>query len=362
MDKEFILKVATGGAFQLAKAREDVVGVFVCGSIINDSSNWRPDYSDVDLRAVVNTAEQEAGYYEMKYGVPLEWMFVPKRRFDTREELLSTAFLAPELVNGVIIYDPTGWLQQVKDDILLTYAHPSYRIARSERLLNAARQLYQHIRKLFDAQEHVPLWDVRCAIFWTGETPSLLLNEIPNHRRLMVDLRETGERLGAPQLYSLGMETIGADRVEASDVEDALADALDTISYINQVNDRPHFHLSLDKREYWEHGIQQLISDGDHLEVLWPLLTLISAIQPTLAHIELGESSEPYDSERIAYYRLRYRSFLNRLGFLSRDDFRQRLIKLDKWMDEVERIIKTLDYEIETGYSRTLPTLYQQDT
>ncbi len=352
MDKEFCLEVATEGAFQLAKVREDVVGVFVCGSITNDASNWRPDYSDVDLRVVVNTTEQEAGYYEMKYGVPLEWMFVPKRRFEPREELLSSAFLAPELVNGVIIYDPTGWLQQVKEEIQFTYAHPSYRIARGERLLNAARQLYQRIRELFDAQEHVPLWDVRCAIFWTGETPSLLLNEIPNHRRLMVDLREMSTRLDAPGLYPLGMETIGADRVEALDVEVLTDVVLETISYINAVNDRPHFHLSLDKREYWEHGVQQLISDGDHLEVLWPLLTLISAIQPTLAHIESDASSEFYDSERIKYYRLRCRRFLNQLGFLTRDDFQQRLIKLDNWMDEVERVIerqryKTLDCEIE---------------
>ena len=332
MDKEFCLEVATEGAFQLAKGREDVVGVFVCGSITHDVSNWRSDYSDVDLRVVVNTTEQEPGYYEMVQGVPLEWMFLPKRRFDTHEELLSAAFLASELVNGVIIYDPTGWLQQVKNEVQFTYDHPSYRIARGERLLNAAKQLYQHIQKLFDAQEHVPLWDVRCAIFWTGETPSLLLNEIPNHRRLMVNLREVGERLGAPELYSLGMETIGVDGdISQYDVEGALTDTLETISYINQVNDRPHFHLSLDKCEYWEHGVQQMFADGDHLEALWPLLTLTSAIQPTLAQM-MHSNATKHSIAKLKY-------FLNQLGFLSREDFQQRLITLDKWIDRVEREI-----------------------
>ena len=327
MDKEFCLEVATNAAKQMAQEREDIISVFVCGSM---TKNPPPAYADVDLRVVIAAEGTEASYYEIKQGVPLEWMFVPKRRFDTREDLLSTAFLASELVNGIIIHDPTNWLQQVKDDIRLIYGHPSYRIARSQRLLNSAKQLYEQIQKLFEAQEHVPLWDVRCVIFWTGETPSLLLNEIPNHRRLMIDLKEVGARLDAPELYPLGMETLGANRVEVPEIESFLTDALDTITYVNSVSDRPHFHLSLEKCEYWEHGIQQMLADEDDLEVLWPLLTLVSAIQPTLAHIESAESS--------GYY-LRCRYFLNRLGFLSRDDFKQKLIRLAGWMETVDLLI-----------------------
>ena len=327
MDKEFCLEVATNAAKQMAQEREDIISVFVCGSM---TKNPPPAYADVDLRVVIAAEETEASYYEIKQGVPLEWMFVPKRRFDTREDLLSAAFLASELVNGIIIHDPTNWLQQVKDDIRLIYGHPSYRIARSQRLLNSAKQLYGQIQKLFEAEEHVPLWDVRCVIFWTGETPSLLLNEIPNHRRLMIDLKEVGARLDAPELYPLGMETLGANRVEIPEIESFLTDALDTITYVNSVSDRPHFHLSLEKCEYWEHGIQQMLADEDDLEVLWPLLTLVSAIQPTLAHIESAESS--------GYY-LRCRYFLNRLGFLSRDDFKQKLIRLAGWMETVDLLI-----------------------
>ena len=327
MDKEFCLEVATNAAKQMAQEREDIISVFVCGSM---TKNPPPAYADVDLRVVIAAEGTEASYYEIKQGVPLEWMFVPKRRFDTREDLLSTAFLASELVNGIIIHDPTNWLQQVKDDIRLIYGHPSYRIARSQRLLNSAKQLYEQIQKLFEAEEHVPLWDVRCVIFWTGETPSLLLNEIPNHRRLMIDLKEVGARLDAPELYPLGMETLGANRVEVPEIESFLTDALDTITYVNSVSDRPHFHLSLEKCEYWEHGIQQMLADEDDLEVLWPLLTLVSAIQPTLAHIESAESS--------GYY-LRCRYFLNRLGFLSRDDFKQKLIRLAGWMETVDLLI-----------------------
>ncbi len=327
MNREFCLEVATNAAKQMAQEREDMISVFVCGSM---TKNPPPAYADVDLRVVIAAEETEASYYEIKQGVPLEWMFVPKRRFDTREDLLSAAFLASELVNGIIIHDPTNWLQQVKDDIRLIYGHPSYRIARSQRLLNSAKQLYRQIQKLFEAEEHVPLWDVRCVIFWTGETPSLLLNEIPNHRRLMVDLKEVGKRLNAPELYPIGMETLGADRVEVPEIESFLTDALDTITYVNSVSDRPHFHLSLEKCEYWEHGIQQMLADEDDLEVLWPLLTLVSAIQPTLAHIESAESS--------GYY-LRCRYFLNRLGFLSRDDFKQKLIRLAGWMETVDLLI-----------------------
>ncbi|MBI1926836.1 hypothetical protein HYR99_21655, partial [Candidatus Poribacteria bacterium] len=245
MDREFCLEVAAEGAFQLAREREDVMSVFVCGSMAKEPP---PAYADVDLRVVIEADQAEASYYEVKRGVPLEWVFVPQRRFDSREELLNAAFLALELVNGVIIYDPRGWLGQVRDEIRSVYGHPSYRIARSQRLLDAARSLYEGIRKRFGAGEAVPLWDMRCAIFWAGETPSLLLNDIPNHCRLMVDLKAVGVRLNAPELHPMGIETIGATRVEMSEVETFFIDSLDSITYINSVSEPHHFHLSLDKR------------------------------------------------------------------------------------------------------------------
>jgi hypothetical protein len=303
------------------------MSVFVCGSMAKDPP---PAYADVDLRVVIEVDQAEASYYEVKRGVPLEWVFVPKRRFDSREELLNASFLALELVNGVIIYDPMGWLGQVRDDIRSVYGHPSYRIARSQRLLEAAWSLYEGIQKRFDVGGAVPLWDMRCAIFWTGETPSLLLNDIPNHRRLLVGLQAVGERLNSPELYPMGMETIGANRVEASEVEGFLNDMLNSITYINSVSEPRHFHLSLGKREYWEHGISQMLAEGYHREAVWPILTLMSAIQPTLAHLNTPESLRHY---------LRCRHFLDRIGFLSKTDFHQKLIKLDEWMEKVELLI-----------------------
>ena len=327
MDREFCLEMAAEEAIRLARERGDVISVFVCGSMVKERP---PDYADVDLRVVIEADGMEASFYEIKQGVPLEWTFVPRRRFDDRSELLNASFLALELVNGVIIYDPTGWLSQVREDILSVYQQSSYLIARSQRLLDAARTLYEEIQENFESGEPVPLWDVRCTIFWTGETPALLLNEIPNHRRLMVGLKDVGERLNAPELYPMGMETIGADRVDISEVETFLIDALDSIMYINSVSHPPHFHLSLDKREYWEHGIQQMLVEGYHREALWPILTLMSAIQPILAHIDDSESSRHY---------LRCRHFLDGLGFLSRDDFHQKLIKLSEWIEQIAPLI-----------------------
>ncbi len=327
MDREFCLEVAAEGAFQLAREREDVMSVFVCGSMVKEPP---PAYADVDLRVVIEADQAGASFYEVKRGVPLEWVFVPKRRFDSREELLNASFLALELVNGVIIYDPMGWLGQVRDEIRSVYGHPSYRIERSQRLLDAARSLYGGIRKRFGAGEAVPLWDIRCAIFWAGETPSLLLNDIPNHRRLMVGLKDVGARLNAPELHPMGIETIGAAEVEMSEVERFLIDSLDSIAYINSVSEPHHFHLSLDKHDYWEHGITQMLADGYHREAVWPILTLMSAMHPILVSVDTSESSNYYS---------RCRHFLERLGFLSKDNFQQKLVKLDEFIEKADQLI-----------------------
>jgi hypothetical protein len=327
MNRELCLEVAAEEAIRLAQERGDVISVFVCGSIVKESP---PDYADVDLRVVIKGDGLEAGFFEMKQGVPLEWTFVPKRRFDDRNTLLNASFLALELAKGTIIYDPTGWLGQVREDIHSVCERPSYQIQRSQRLLDAAKLLYDGIQENFESGEQAPLWDVRCTIFWTGETPALMLNEIPNHRRLMVELKDVGVRLNAPELYPTGIETLGAEGVSTSDVETFLIDALDSITYVNTVSDTPHFHISLDKRPYWEHGIRQMLAEGYHREALWPILTLMSAMHPILASADTPESSRHY---------LRCRRFLDRIGFLSRDDFHQKLIRLGEWIAQVQPLI-----------------------
>lgn len=327
MDRELCLEVAAEEAIRLAQERGDVISVFVCGSIVKKSP---PDYADVDLRVVIEADEMEAGFFEMKQGVPLEWTFVPKRRFDDRHTLLNASFLALELAKGIIIYDPAGWLGQVREDILSVYEHTSYQIQRSQRLLDAAKLLYGEIQARFEIGEPAPLWAVRCTIFWTGETPALMLNEIPNHRRLMVELKDVGERLNAPELYPTGLETLGAEGIDTSDVETFLTDALDSITYVNAVSDTTHFHISLDKRAYWEHGIRQMLVEGYHHEAIWPILTLMSAMHPILASVDTPESARHY---------LRCRRFLDRIGFLSRDDFHQKLIRIGEWIAQVQPLI-----------------------
>ena len=324
MNRDFCLEVAAEEAIRLAQVRGDVISVFVCGSIVNEPP---PDYADVDLRVVTDADGMEAGFFEMKQGIPLEWTFVPKRRFDDRYALLTASFLALELAKGIIIYDPTGWLGQVREDILSDCERPSYRMERSQRLLDAAKLLYDRIQERFESREQAPLWDLRCAMFWTGETPALMLNEIPNHRRLMVELKDAGDRLNAPELYAAGLETLGAEGVGVSDVEVFLIDALDSISYVNSVSGTRHFHISMDKRAYWEHGIRQMQAEGYHQEALWPIFTLMSAMYPILASADTPESARHYRH---------CRRFLDRIGILSRADFHQKLIQLGEWIAQTQ--------------------------
>lgn len=327
MDREFCLEVAAEESTRLARERGDVISVFACGSIVKKPP---PDYADVDLRVVIEADGLEAGFFEMKHGVPLEWTFFPKRRFDDWNTLLNASFLALELAKGIIVYDPTGWLGQVRADILSVYDHPSYQIERSQRLLDAAKSLYDRIRGSFESGEQASLWDVRCAIFWTGESPALMLNEVPNHRRLMVELKDVSVRLDAPELYPAGLETLGAEGVGETEVETFLIDALDSITYVNTFSDIPHFHISLDKRAYWEHGIRQMLAEGYYREAIWPILTLMSAMHSILSDNHASDSSKHYSH---------CKRFLDRIGFLSREDFQQKLIRLGEWIAQVQPII-----------------------
>ena len=73
-----------------------------------------------------------------------------------------------------------------------------------------------------------------------------------------------------------------------------------------------------------------MLAEGHHREALWPILTLMSAMHPILASADTPESAKHY---------LHCRRFLDRIGFLSRDDFHQKLIRIGEWMAQLQPLI-----------------------
>lgn len=344
MDKEHCIEVAKAESLKLAMERGDVVGVFICGSMAGDKP---VTYADVDLRIIVDTEQRPPTEYVMVQDVPLEWVYMLKSKYDDLENVLNAPFLALELAKAIIVYDPTGFVEQLKMNVLAAYQHPIHIHARAQKLLSAAKEMYERVRQRFDEGEEVSLWDLRCVIFWTGETPPLLLNETPNHKKMFVRLRDVAQQLDSPELYPLGLDTLGASDIAAQEAADFLRDTLDSINFVNTltsqeaksftkdfiswVSQMRHFYLSEEKREYWEKGINELFEQGYHKEAVWPMLTIISTSEPLIRQIETLEA-EAYEE--------RCRIFLERLGFIQPLDLERKLNLAAEWIQQTERLIE----------------------
>jgi hypothetical protein len=342
MDKERCIEIARAEALKLAMERKDIIGVFICGSIAGDKP---VTYADVDLRVILNSELKPPTMCTFVKGVPLEWVYIPKSICEHLEDVLKTPFLPLELAKAIILYDPTGFLGNLKMDVLTAYRHCSHVIARAQKLLNAAKEMYKHVRQNFETGQEVSPWDLRCVIFWTGETPPLLLNETPNHKKMFVNLKNIAQQLNCPMLYPMGLETLGAEDITADEAIGFLMDTLDSIDYVNAVGQVRHFHLSSEKRKYWENGIRELIDQGYYRESVWPMLTIISSSEPLIrpacaANVAAGRQVETFESKAS---RERCQRFLDRLGFINAFDLERKLNLAERWMQQTERVIEKVE-------------------
>jgi len=328
MNKEVCIEIAREEALKIAQDRGDVVGIFICGSMADDKP---VTYTDVDMRVILDSEHPPPTKYVIERGVPLEWIFLPKSKCEHLEDVLNSPFLSLELAKAIILFDPIGFLAKLKMEVLVSYQHRAHVVARAKKLLNAAKEMYENVRECFEEMRAVPFWRLRCFIFWTGETPPLLLNETPNHKKLLVYLKDVGERLGYPELYPLGLNTLGARDIEKWEAEGFLIDALDIIDYVNAQNIAKHFYLSLDKREYWEKGIKELIDQERFKEAAWPIFTIFSASEPLISQMNTPDS-EPY-KERCQF-------FFNRLECIEAYDLERKLLTAEEWLRKTELAVE----------------------
>ena len=336
MDKERCIEIARTEALKLAMERSDVIGVFICGSIADDKSIT---YADVDLRVLLNSELKPPTICTLVESIPLEWVYIPRSIYEHLENVLQTPFLPLELAKAIILYDPTGFLENLKMNVLSAYKHHPYVIARAQKLLNAAKETHEHVRRNFDTGQEVSTWDLRCVIFWTGETPPLLLNETPNHKRMFVNLKNIAQQLDCTTLYQMGLETLGAEDITADEAIGFLMDTLDSIDYVNTVEQVRHFHLSSEKKAYWENGIRELIDQGYYRESVWPMLTIISSSEPLIRQTSNLKKEGGWDFESETY-RERCQRFLDRLGFINALDLERKLNLAERWMQQTELVIE----------------------
>ena len=176
----------------------------------------------------------------MRGAAPLEWKFLLWDEFQEIERAFQRPFFSEEIADAVPLYDPKGKLrpliQAAQDPARRATPH-----ARAQTLLNAALQQAEEA-----AGAAFPLWNIRCALFWSAQAAALLLGCPPAHRRLLANLRKADE-----PLYEKALKTLGAQAWNPSAALEAAEYALAAAKSLPPERAEGMPYLSRDRVELW---------------------------------------------------------------------------------------------------------------
>lgn len=330
---EEYIRVAKEESLKLMKQRGDVAAVFICGSAARGDLQ---EYSDVDLRVIIDIEnEPPAPSFVRKQGVPLEWTYCAKRRYEDASEVLNDPFMPLEMIESVILYDPTELIHNLIRDIKPLYKEPRYVKVRAQNLLKQPEQWLQELRdmgeELLQLRTYVYAWHVRVIVTIMAKVVIILTSVSPGGMKMFVLLRAAAEELQNEKLFSLGLDAMGAQDITKKEVEKFAAGIFEAAEYVNSMVDPHQLHhwtLSPDKREYYRGGTQWLVNRGFHKEAVWGLLTIASLCANEIQEARLDDGM----FEKCI-------SFLHRLG-MQPSRYWEKLDLLQMWLKETQEIVE----------------------
>ena len=215
--------------------------------------------------------------------MPLEWKFLPKSNYADDEAVLFHPFRAVEVVESVLLGDPSGFLGSLRGRLRLRYEETFYRRRRAGTLLACAVSAFDRVQLEHRTLGGVSLWEFRCALFWSVEAALVRTGRRPTHRRGLVVLRDALRQLGAETLHDAALDAFGAGDWTPGTVRflwTRLRERLRTASV-----EAAHPYLAPGRLPLWDAGFNELIREGNAREaalLVWTLLALCwTTLPPT---------------------------------------------------------------------------------
>ena len=119
---------------QLQK-RDDIIGALVMGSVARGEET---EHSDIDLVLIVEGGEGKGygrgGIDTWQDGVYIEAKLRPKESYDDLEKVLLNPFTATNMNDALILYDPSGFLTRIQEEVRAVFMEPKWLDVRVQRV------------------------------------------------------------------------------------------------------------------------------------------------------------------------------------------------------------------------------------
>lgn len=227
-----------------------------------------PAHRDVDIKIVLADGERgnQAVWYE---GLMLDVAFGTRAEYESTA-VLSNPRLAPHLVHGHILADPTGLLGEVQQVVVGEYGRRRWVQARC-----------QWEKKLVQTTLDQPDFTVLALSFtlmYLGGLLAVASLRIPTHRRSLIGMKEILRVQKRPNLHENALQILGCAHMTRAQVEGYLPVVAQAFPQAVTLYHTPIPHVGYKLRPhllpYYTAAAQEMIEEGHHREAMqWILHT-----------------------------------------------------------------------------------------
>jgi predicted nucleotidyltransferase len=258
---------------------KQVKAVYVCSSAARGDADA---HSDIDLHLVYREPGSSFKMYAtLEEGIAVDWVWEPLEDYSRVEEILSHYAKPHNLAHAVILYDPEGWLNRLKQQVVPQLERRDCVAQRLARLWNQKHTSFQRVMQTEGFEAFVPAYmeDFRIGCL----LPLAACTVDPSARKLLFQAGRSLEKLGAeagdslhgelPQLEApMLLHLLGCHDFTKSEAEYFLARMMEVYDYCIGVQKADYHGINQPKRSCHSGGIRHWIGEGYHREAMYPIM------------------------------------------------------------------------------------------
>ena len=265
------------------RSEPDIHAAYLTGSILTDDP-LLGGTTDIDLILVHRyqipvERETEAVTPE----ISLDIQHVLKDSFEPHRQLRQDPWLGYPLTrSNALLYDTNHWLEFIQAGVSAGFQSPENVLARSNALLESARQKWLGLLKSAPDSHAVWMQHYLSTLGLAANAVVGLIGSPLATRRFLLKFREQTLALGAPGILANFIGLLGNLDVTAEQLATWI-DAFDA-EFIRSTGLQLPVALAPCRQAYYLHGIQALAASDTPESAIWPLLktwTSLSAIPGT---------------------------------------------------------------------------------
>jgi hypothetical protein len=320
--RESLIRIAKENSQERAFNDRDIVASYLTGSLVSDADPLLGGAADIDLVFVHDTkAIVGREIVKLTPDFHLDIGHRAKSDFKSPRELRLDPLLGYEMYDPMLLYQREKFFEFVQAGLRAGFEFhaPSLVLGRCRKLLAEARKTWIDLTGISrDKAGALQVTQFLRALNYAGNTVAELSGAPLAERRFLLDFPARAQAAERPDFAGSLFNLLGAGATDANTLSDWLAQWKPAfLAAAEDPRVEPRVHTA--RLNYYQKGIEALLSGEAPLAALWPLIHTWTLA----ANVLSDEQAKPW------------KEACRQLGLLEAG-FEERVSGLDRYLDEIE--------------------------